>query len=160
MGVREYDYIRGNTAVQPERKIQEREKNREQERRKREQLRKLKQLKVERNKSIVVVASLVFALGVSTVFVNNVVYKLQNKLSTIESEVKEQKDIGEALRVDMLKYASLDKIKSTAENDLSMVYPNEESTITIDMSKEYFSHLKVESDKEQSLVAKIMDTFN
>ena len=30
MGVREYDYIRGNTALVPERKIKEKERQREQ----------------------------------------------------------------------------------------------------------------------------------
>ena len=62
--------------------------------------------------------------------------------------------------MDMLKYAAVGKVKETAENELGMVYPTEKSTITIDMSKEYFSHIKKQEESKSSLLAKIMKVFN
>lgn len=160
MGVREYDYIRGNTAVKPERRVEESQVNRELQRKRREQQKKLQQKKARKIKSLVSAATFIFVLGASNLAINGYVYSIQNKLSQLEMNVKEQMDINEALKVEMLKYASLDKIKTTAENDLSMVYPKEESTVAIDMSKEYFSHLKTKQENKASFIAKLMDTFN
>ena len=41
-----------------------------------------------------------------------------------------------------------------------MVYPSSESTISIDMSKEYFAHLKNEKSKKSGLLQKIIAAFN
>ena len=98
MGVREYDYIRGNTAVKPQRRIEERQVNKELQRKRREAKQKLNQKRTQRIKSMATVATLVFALGASNLAINGYVYKMQNKLSDLEVNVKEQKDISEALK--------------------------------------------------------------
>ena len=68
-------------------------------------------------------------------------------------------DVNEALKVDMLQFAAFDVVKSAAE-EIGMVYPKEESTISIDMSKEYFSHIKEEEKGNSSLFGKLIEIFN
>ena len=145
MGVREYDYIRGNTALAPERKVKEQDKKRDIQRKERERqaYQKRKNLLV----SGLTIATVMFALGATTLYLDGKIHDLQKQLLILEGNMKEEEDVNAAINVDMLKFASFDKIKSTAENELGMVYPSSESTISIDMSKEYFSHLKNEESK-------------
>lgn len=153
MGVREYDYIRGNTALAPDKKIKETEKQRIQSK-KRERAMK---------KNILIagftVGTILFALGSTTLFLDSKIYDYQKKLLILEENLKEEKDVNAAINVKMLKFASFDKIKSTAEDELGMIYPNSESTITIDMSKEYFSHLKTKENRTSNFLQKIIGVF-
>lgn len=150
MGVREYDYIRGNTALAPDKKIKETEK----QRKKRESAMK---------KNILIagftVGTILFALGSTTLFLDSKIHDYQKKLLILEENLKEEKDVNAAINVKMLKFASFDKIKSTAEDELGMIYPNSESTITIDMSKEYFSHLKTKENSTSNFLQKIIGVF-
>lgn len=150
MGVREYDYIRGNTALAPDKKIKETEK----QRKKRERAMK---------KNILIagftVGTILFALGSTTLFLDSKIHDYQKKLLILEENLKEEKDVNAAINVKMLKFASFDKIKSTAEDELGMIYPNSESTITIDMSKEYFSHLKTKENSTSNFLQKIIGVF-
>lgn len=158
MGVREYDYIRGNTALVPERKVREADKKRE------VQKRNIEKKAYERKKNLLVsgltVATLMFALGATSLYLNGKTHDLQKQLLILEGNMKEEEDVNAAINVEMLKFASFDKIKSTAENELGMVYPSSESTITIDMTKDYFSHLKTEEGKKSNLLQKIIAAFN
>ena len=101
-----------------------------------------------------------FTLGATTLYLDGKIHALQKELLILEGNMKEEEDVNAAINVDMLKFASFDKIKSTAENELGMVYPSSESTISIDMSKEYFSHLKNEESKKSGLLQKIIAAFN
>ena len=157
MGVREYDYIIGNTALAPDKKIKETEKQRKKQRiqsRKRERAMK---------KNILIagftVGTILFALGSTTLFLDSKIHDYQKKLLILEENLKEEKDVNAAINVKMLKFASFDKIKSTAEDELGMIYPNSESTITIDMSKEYFSHLKTKENSTSNFLQKIIGVF-
>ena len=151
MGVREYDYIRGNT------KIKETEKQRKKQR--------IQSKKRERamKKNILIagftVGTILFALGSTTLFLDSKIHDYQKKLLILEENLKEEKDVNAAINVKMLKFASFDKIKSTAEDELGMIYPNSESTITIDMSKEYFSHLKTKENSTSNFLQKIIGVF-
>lgn len=158
MGVREYDYIRGNTALAPERKVKELDKKRDLQRKERERKahHKRKNLLV----SGLTIATIMFTLGVTTLYLDGKIHALQKELLILEGNMKEEEDVNAAINVDMLKFASFDKIKSTAENELGMVYPSSESTISIDMSKEYFSHLNNEESKKSGLLQKIIAAFN
>ena len=157
MGVREYDYIRGNTAFAPDKKIKETEKQRKKQR--------IQSKKRERamKKNILIagftVGTILFALGSTTLFLDSKIYDYQKKLLILEENLKEEKDVNAAINVKMLKFASFDKIKSTAEDELGMIYPNSESTITIDMSKEYFSHLKTKENRTSNFLQKIIGVF-
>ena len=157
MVVREYDYIRGNTALAPDKKIKETEKQRKKQR--------IQSKKRERamKKNILIagftVGTILFALGSTTLFLDSKIYDYQKKLLILEENLKEEKDVNAAINVKMLKFASFDKIKSTAEDELGMIYPNSESTITIDMSKEYFSHLKTKENRTSNFLQKIIGVF-
>ena len=157
MVVREYDYIRGNTALAPNKKIKETEKQRKKQR--------IQSKKRERamKKNILIagftVGTILFALGSTTLFLDSKIYDYQKKLLILEENLKEEKDVNAAINVKMLKFASFDKIKSTAEDELGMIYPNSESTITIDMSKEYFSHLKTKENRTSNFLQKIIGVF-
>ena len=157
MGVREYDYIRGNTALAPDKKIKETEKQRKKQR--------IQSKKRERamKKNILIagftVGTILFALGSTTLFLDSKIHDYQKKLLILEENLKEEKDVNAAINVKMLKFASFDKIKSTAEDELGMIYPNSESTITIDMSKEYFSHLKTKENSTSNFLQKIIGVF-
>lgn len=158
MGDREYNYIRGNTALSPERKVKELDKTREIQR-------KSKQRKAyQQRKSLLIsgltVATIMFALGTTTLYLDSKIHDLQKQLLILEGDMKEEEDVNAAINVEMLKFASFDKIKSTAENELGMVYPSSKDTISIDMSKEYFSHLKDEENKKNGFLQKIISAFN
>ena len=147
MGVREYDYIRGNTALAPDKKIKETEKQRKKQR--------IQSKKRERAMK----KNILIALGSTTLFLDSKIHDYQKKLLILEENLKEEKDVNAAINVKMLKFASFDKIKSTAEDELGMIYPNSESTITIDMSKEYFSHLKTKENSTSNFLQKIIGVF-
>ena len=158
MGVREYDYIRGNTALAPERKIREAEKQREKQNK--QKAKRAYEKKMNLLISGFTVGTIMFALGATTLFLDSKIHDYQKQLLILESNMKEEEDVNAAINVEMLKFASFDKIKSTAEEELGMVYPNSESTITIDMSKEYFSHLKTKENNKNNFLQKIMAAFN
>ena len=105
------------------------------------------------------VGTILFALGSTTLFLDSKIHDYQKKLLILEENLKEEKDVNAAINVKMLKFASFDKIKSTAEDELGMIYPNSESTITIDMSKEYFSHLKTKENRTSNFLQKIIGVF-
>ena len=75
MGVREYDYIRGNTALAPDKKIKETEKQRKKQR--------IQSKKRERamKKNILIagftVGTILFALGSTTLFLDSKIYDYQ-----------------------------------------------------------------------------------
>lgn len=157
MGAREYDYIRGNTALAPERKVKEQGKRVEKQRRESE--RKAYEQRKRTILNTMGMATVLFVLGSTALFVNSQVHDVQKQLLILEEGIKDAEDINAAINVEMLRFASFDKIKTTAENELGMVYPNSESTISIDMSKEYFSHLKPEEDKNSKLLEKLIASF-
>lgn len=160
MGVREYDYIRGNTVVVPERQIKERESIDRRNKERQEKRKKLAQNKRKLTKDFMGMVTLMFILGAASLSVDGRVYGLQKQLSNLESQVGHEVEINEALDVELLQISSIEKVKTTAEKELGMVYPGKEGTISIDMSKEYFSHIKEVKEDKSSLLAELIGTFN
>ena len=158
MGAREYNYTRGNTALVPERKPQY-DKNKKQKIKEELRAKKIKKLKVNLISNVVGISALVCILGGITLAIDGYVYDRQNELTEIKEETAASSDINDALKVMLLKYSSLENVKNVAENELSMVYPNKDNTILIDMSKDYFSHINEEENKE-SFLDKIKSIFN
>ena len=156
MELKEYDYIRGNTALAPERKVKKQGEKRNIQKKQR------KAQQARRNIIIngLTVSSIVFLLCTMTLYLDGKIHDSQKQLLILEQNLKEEEDVNAAINVDMLKFASFEKIKSTAEKELGMVYPSSESTISIDMSKEYFSHIKQEESTKGGLLQKIMAAFN
>ena len=151
MGAREYNYTRGNTALVPERKPQY-DKNKKQKIKEELRAKKIKKLKVNLISNVVGISALVCILGGITLAIDGYVYDRQNELTKIKEEAEVSADINDALKVMLLKYSSLENVKNVAENELSMVYPNKDNTILIDMSKDYFSHINEEENKESGLL--------
>ena len=158
MGAREYNYTRGNTALVPERKPQY-DKNKKQKIKEELRAKKIKKLKVNLISNVVGISALVCILGGITLAIDGYVYYRQNELTQIKEEAEVSSDINDALKVMLLKYSSLENVKNVAENELSMVYPNKDNTIMIDMSKDYFSHISEEENGE-SFLDKIKGIFN
>ena len=158
MGAREYNYTRGNTALVPERKPQY-DKNKKQKIKEELRAKKIKKLKVNLISNVVGISALVCILGGITLAIDGYVYDRQNELTKIKEEAEVSSDINDALKVMLLKYSSLENVKNVAENELSMVYPNKDNTIMIDMSKDYFSHISEEENGE-SFLDKIKSIFN
>lgn len=158
MGAREYNYTRGNTALVPERKPQY-DKNKKQKIKEELRAKKIKKLKVNLISNVVGISALVCILGGITLAIDGYVYDRQNELTKIKEEAASSADINDALKVMLLKYSSLENVKNVAENELSMVYPNKDNTIMIDMSKDYFSHISEEENGE-SFLDKIKGIFN
>lgn len=158
MGAREYNYTRGNTALVPERKPQY-DKNKKQKIKEELRAKKIKKLKVNLISNVVGISALVCILGGITLAIDGYVYDRQNELTQIKEEAEVSSDINDALKVMLLKYSSLENVKNVAENELSMVYPNKDNTIMIDMSKDYFSHISEEKNGE-SFLDKIKSIFN
>ena len=155
MGAREYNYTRGNTALVPERKPQY-DKNKKQKIKEELRAKKIKKLKVNLISNVVGISALVCILGGITLAIDGYVY---DELTEIKEETAASSDINDALKVMLLKYSSLENVKNVAENELGMVYPNKDNTILIDMSKDYFSHINEEENKE-SFLDKIKGIFN
>ena len=158
MGAREYNYTRGNTALVPERKPQY-DKNKKQKIKEELRANKIKKLKVNLISNVVGISALVCILGGITLAIDGYVYDRQSELTQIKEEAEVSSDINDALKVMLLKYSSLENVKNVAENELSMVYPNKDNTIMIDMSKDYFSHISEEENGE-SFLDKIKGIFN
>lgn len=158
MGAREYNYTRGNTALVPERKPQY-DKNKKQKIKEELRAKKIKKLKVNLISNVVGISALVCILSGITLAIDGYVYDRQNELTQIKEEAEVSSDINDALKVMLLKYSSLENVKNVAENELSMVYPNKDNTIMIDMSKDYFSHISEEENGE-SFLDKIKGIFN
>ena len=158
MGAREYNYTRGNTALVPERKPQY-DKNKKQKIKEELRAKKIKKLKVNLISNVVGISALVCILGGITLATDGYVYDRQNELTKIKEEAEVSADINDALKVMLLKYSSLENVKNVAEYFDRMVYPNKDNSIMIDMSKDYFSHIKEEENGE-SFLDKINSIFN
>lgn len=158
MSAREYNYTRGNTALVPERKPQY-DKNNKQRNKENLRAKKLKKLKVDLISNIVGISALVCTLGAITLAIDGYVYDKQNQLTEVKEELSIATDTNDALKVMLLKYSSLENVKSVAENDLGMVYPSKGNTIILDMSKDYFPQINEEKNSE-SFLDKFKGIFN
>ena len=136
---REYEYIRGNTALKPKRKYDE--VKRREEREKLERQRRERNAKKAVVKNILQVASIALVLGVLTIARDGKVYRMQNDLTNVKSEIKTVTAEGEALRASLLKFASLGDIKETAI-EAGMKVPQKEDTITVNITKDFFANIR------------------
>ena len=132
MIVKEYEYIRGNTATQP-RRSSEPDRKRYEELQKAKRERKRRKLEEERRKrkGARQIAAAIAILGVITIARDTKVYSMQSDLAKLNSEIKSVDDENEALRVELLKVASLDNIKTNAEEKLGMVVATKDEMLSL-----------------------------
>jgi cell division protein FtsL len=144
---REYDYIKGSTALAPQRKQKVRkldEKYKKIQRRKKIQTRNflLKNRRKNDRKYIVTVAVVMLGLGFTTIFGYSKVYNMQRKVAELNTEIKQTQEENEAIKVKLLKFSSLNNIEEKAKAKLSMSIPTKQETIKIDFSQDYFKDLE------------------
>lgn len=167
MVVKEYDYIKGSTALNPQRKAPERDERKLEKLRKEKQkkARRLLEEKKKRRKFIRQISLLIVVMGVITITRDTNVYEEQRKLSDIKKEISLMQAENEALKVDLLKFASLDNIKTTAEEQLGMQLPTKDNIVAIDLSQNYFQELddrdaEIEGKSEKGFFSKMLDALN
>lgn len=168
MIVKEFDYIKGNTVVKPERRYTDEDKRKyeELERAKRQRRRRKKEEEKKKVRGIIQVALIFFVFGIITILRDNNVMRLQRDVNELNSQVKLATAENEAIRVQLLKFASLDNIKTNAEERLGMTLHTKDDVVKIDLSKNYFADLEAELETENNesdnkgLFSKIMDVIN
>jgi len=165
---REYDYIKGSTALAPERKSRVRKpdkKYKQIQRRKKLQNKKifLENRKKNDRKYLLTVAIVILSLGVLTITGDIKVYNMQKSVTQLNSSIKQTQEDNEALKVQVLKFSSLNNIQERAKSKLSMYTPKKEETVKIDFSENYFKDLKPSvsenSTKETNFISKLINSI-
>ena len=144
MVVKEFEYVNGNTVVKPERRSEETDKKKYEElqRSKRERNKRKREEEKKRRNGILQIAAFIFIIGMVIISRDSNVYSTQKELTNINSEIKVVRDDNEALRVELLKVASLENIKTNAEKKLGMVAATKENTIQIELPNKYFDNIE------------------
>ncbi|WP_186005576.1 cell division protein FtsL [Clostridium sp. DL-VIII] len=163
---REYDYIRGNTVLAPERKrkiVRKPDKKYKQIQRKRKIDSKIlleKKQRANDRKYLLTIAGIIVTLGFITISGDNKVYDIEKSLNTVNSQISQTEEENEALKVKILKYSSLNNVETNAESKLSMFVPSKNDTVKIDFSQDYFKDIKTKSSesntKGEGLFSKII----
>lgn len=166
MVVKEFDYVNGNAALQPKRKIDEKERKKYEElkKSKKNRQRRLLDEKKKNRKAIGQIALFILFMGILSISRDAQVFSSQNELRDINREIKLITAENEALHVDLIKYASLDSIKATAENSLGMVSATRDNVVEIDLSENYFASLEEKEaleakEEERGILAKVKDAL-
>ncbi|WP_300348723.1 septum formation initiator family protein [Clostridium sp.] len=132
MIVKEFDY-NGSSALKPQRKKQTTpsRKNYDRKIKKIEQQRKRKQREKNLKKNVIQVVLLILVVGGITITRDIKVYKTQQQLDSINKQINTVITENEALKVEILKAGSLDKIEETAKNKLKMILPTKDDMIKL-----------------------------
>lgn len=162
---REYDYIKGNTVLAPERKrrVRKPDKKFKQIKRRKAKNALLRNKRKNDRKYMLTVAMVVFTLGVATIAGDNKVYSMQKSVTDLNNQIKQAQEDNEALKVDLLKFSSLNNIEKKAEGNLSMFVPKKGEVVKIDFSQNYFSDLNsndsAQNTKESNIFSKLKNLF-
>lgn len=165
MVVKEYDYIKSSTVAQPKRKISEPERKQFDELQRAKKRRKRRKAKQEQNrrKAALQIALIIFVFGTISIARDSKVYSMQKQVTKISQEIKLLDDENEAIRVDLLKVASLENIRTSAEEKHGMVVATKENMVPVDFSTNYFEELDKEDAKEDkvntNLFSRLMDAL-
>ena len=136
MIVKEFDY-NGSSALKPQRKEQTipSKENYDKKKKKIEQQRRKKQKDKKIRKSVYQIVLLILVVGGITISRDVKVYKTQQQLDSLNKEINSVITENEALKVQILKASSLDKIEETAKNKLKMILPTKENMIKLGESQ-------------------------
>ncbi|EHP48405.1 cell division protein FtsL [Clostridium perfringens WAL-14572] len=86
-------------------------------------------------KSVYQIVLLILVVGGITISRDVKVYKTQQQLDLLNKEINSVITENEALKVQILKASSLDKIEETAKNKLKMILPTKENMIKLGESQ-------------------------
>lgn len=150
MIVKEFDYVKGNTALAPKRKSTEKD------RRKYEELKRAKKNRqrriIDQRKSNIIamiqISSLILLFGIITIARDSNVFELQNQLTNVNQQIKNVTDDNEALNIDLLKDSSLENVMTTANQSLGMTMATKDNLVPVDLSVNYFSSLDKKNTSE------------
>ena len=136
MIVKEFDY-NGSSALKPQRKEQTipSKENYDKKKKKIEQQRRKKQKDKKIKKSVYQIVLLILVVGGITISRDVKVYKTQQQLDSLNKEINSVITENEALKVQILKASSLDKIEDIAKNKLKMILPTKENMIKLGESQ-------------------------
>jgi cell division protein FtsL len=167
MEIKEFDYVRGNTAIKPQRKSSEKDRKKYEElkRSKKNRNKRLQEQQKNMRSAMLQIATAILIVGTVIISRDVKVYSIQNNISGIKSEIKNITAENEAIKVDLLKFSSLDNIKTNAEEKLGMVVATKDNLVEIDMSGDYFQELNAQEEisknnEEKGLFSKMMDALN
>lgn len=147
MARREYDYIKGSTALAPERKrrVQKPDKKYKKIQRRKKLQSKNNLLRNKRKndrKYVLTIAVIILSLGFITISSDSKVYSMQKQVTDINTKIKQTEEVNADLKLQISKSSSLNYIQQNAEKKLSMVAPKKDDTVKIDFSQNYFKDLK------------------
>ena len=132
MIVKEFDY-NGSSALKPQRKEQTipSKETYDKKKKKIEQQRRKKQKDKKIRKSVYQIVLLILVVGGITISRDVKVYKTQQQLDSLNKEINSVITENEALKVQILKASSLEKIEDIAKNKLKMILPTKENMIKL-----------------------------
>lgn len=165
MVLKDYDYVKGNTALQPKRKSTDYNRDKQYEDLRKSKIERKNRLKNKHKQNtlgVIQIVSLIFILGIVTVWRDANVYKMRNDLSNTKKEINMRANENEALKVELLKSSSLENIKVVAEGKLKMVIPAKEDVVKIDLTKENYmneSEKQIIDDNNKNLMTKLKDAL-
>lgn len=166
MARREYDYIKGSTALAPERKrrVQKPDKKYKQIQIRKKLQNKNNLLRNNRKndrKYILTIAIVILSLGFITISSDSKVYNMQKAVTDLNTQIKQTEEANEALKVKLIKFSALNNIEQNAGTKLSMIVPKKEETVKIDFSQNYFKDLNStvseNNTKETNLFSKLIN---
>lgn len=165
MVVKEYDYIKGNTALNPKRKVNERDNKKydELKKSKKNRERRIQEQKRKTRATMLQISLFILIMGIITIARDSQVFTMQKELTNINKEIKIYEAENEALKVDLLKASSLDNIKDIAENKLEMNIATKDNIVAVDLSQNYFKELdqkdKSENKESKGIINKVLDAL-
>lgn len=165
MVVKEYDYIKGNTALNPKRKVNERDNKKydQLKKSKKNRERRIQEQKRKTRATMLQVSLFILIMGIITIARDSQVFTMQKELTNINKEIKIYEAENEALKVDLLKASSLDNIKDIAENKLEMSIATKDNIVAVDLSQNYFKELdkkdKSENKESKGIINKVLDAL-
>jgi len=160
--MREYDYIKGNNVVNPQRQLRE-ETNQEYEKLKK--AKKQRQLIINNKKAklrrgVTQIILMVLFLGMVTIYRDSQVYNIQKSISKINTEINAVSADNEALNLNILKASALGNVREAAETRLGMIAPKKEDVIKVNLSESNFNIAAADANAgEAGVLAEIMDAL-
>jgi cell division protein FtsL len=152
--------INGSSALAPKYKPRTPNVNEEFEklrRDKREKDKALAQKKLIIRAKIIGSIVLAFAVGVMLIGRYAAVYNLQKELTSVKNSIHNFSMENENLKVQLIKSSNMKQIEDTAKTKLNMTYPDKNSIIYTEATKDYFAKDTNEKKKnmQEDFIAKI-----
>jgi len=139
-------YISGNTVVSPEYNPSKKyndEKYKKLQKAKKEAQSKMRKQQTKQKLVVIRMISFVFVIGIILLLRYVAIYKMQANLLSYKTEISNYKAQNESLRLILAKNGNIKAVEETAINNLHMVRPSASQVMMVDLSKENFNKVKV-----------------